>query len=740
NKKAPSLYVKIRLPGSNFKKKTNIIKNSYDPVWDETFTIMGLKDTSSEVQFDLKHHEAFLRELCFGTFKIRLDQLIIQCIDNPCSLDLKIQNQSDWRSKLGWHLEVHLKKSSIQDPNTVQEVIAGFQENPHFTQIAGSSSPVEHSVKVIGGVADAIESQTPLERILGTLLFKLGTVKNIVDELSKVHPYVNAAWHIVSAVLKIIKAQRDRDQEIVELVTAMIDVLSFSEDAQAIDQLYNRQQYLHKMLSQVMPQIWECALFVQEYIADGFAKRLKHQTFSDFIKLITNMKNNLFMLRSSLDSGSVIHTAITSSQILEKVHDMYLRDHLKPAEMDVFYRKECLSGTRQEVMTYILDQLLNTNQRILWMHGPAGSGKSTIATTIANYFVGLHRCGAFVFFDRSRAEASSPKHVIRTIAHQLGLHDPFMQAALVKMIQDEGDIDMLQPSVQFTKLLIQSLHNAQTMHTRPGPIIIIIDALDECGTAQERQTLLQLISKNIIKLPSNYHFFITSRPEQDIVRWFSEKLHIKEMTLDITLQSNQNDVQIFLEQSMAQIQQTRSYLPIDWPGQTAKYALLQRAAGLFIWAYTAITFMELDNDPQGQLEIILSSKNKEEADSSLYSLYETVLQTTNIWRNPGSKISINWHKVLGLLVVANAPLTDVMIDKMLDLKDAQCCYWFFQQIRSLLHWSPGHTVQLLHASIADYLTDKKRCGDKPWFIDVAIYNDIMTKICLHIMKTELHFN
>ncbi|KAH9921271.1 hypothetical protein B0H21DRAFT_827149 [Amylocystis lapponica] len=39
SKEAPSLYVKICLPDSHFEKKTKIIKKSYDPVWDESFTM-----------------------------------------------------------------------------------------------------------------------------------------------------------------------------------------------------------------------------------------------------------------------------------------------------------------------------------------------------------------------------------------------------------------------------------------------------------------------------------------------------------------------------------------------------------------------------------------------------------------------------------------------------------------------------------------------------------------------------
>ncbi|KAH9950831.1 hypothetical protein B0H21DRAFT_881090, partial [Amylocystis lapponica] len=479
---APNLYVKFRFPvsGSDMKpQKTDVIRKSYNPAWNKVFFIKEVKDTSSEVQFDLKC-DSFLslfQKPCFGTVKIGMNQLLLQSKDNLCKLDLEVVNKSDSRSKLGWSLGVQLTMNSVKDTKLIFEAIEGIQRYPHFSEIAGSSTHVAHGVSMIQDALDLVESQTSLVKAVEALLSKLSRVKSLVDDIAKIHPYLNAAWQVVSAIYKIVKAQYDRDQEVTDLVTAMIDAVSFIEDAQMIDQPHNQQQYLHKILSQIMPQI------------NGFVERLRYQTLSDYNQMITDMKNNLFSFRNSLNSGTVVHTAITLSMILENVERSFLIQSLKPAEMDVTHRRHCLSDTRQEMIGSILGELLNiepdTAQRVLWMYGPAGSGKSTLATTIANHFVEQHRRGAFVCFDRSRTEASKPKHVIRTIAYQLGLHDPFMRSALAHSIQEAGDIDTLGLSHQFSKLWVDPLCNAQEMHTRPGPIVVVIDALDECGTVEE---------------------------------------------------------------------------------------------------------------------------------------------------------------------------------------------------------------------------------------------------------------
>ena len=53
-----------------------------------------------------------------------------------------------------------------------------------------------------------------------------------------------------------------------------------------------------------------------------------------------------------------------------------------------------------------------------------------------------------------------------------------------------------------------------------GPIVIVIDALDEYGDVDSRKDLLPLIVEQFSQLPPMFRFLITSRPEQDIVAAF----------------------------------------------------------------------------------------------------------------------------------------------------------------------------------------------------------------------------
>ena len=95
-----------------------------------------------------------------------------------------------------------------------------------------------------------------------------------------------------------------------------------------------------------------------------------------------------------------------------------LSHKLQPAKMDASdpSRAECLPETRTALIDSIAEWAFdpNTHTKVLWLHGLAGSGKSTLSTTIANLFRVMGSLGAFLFFDRAMAERRDPSTVIRT--------------------------------------------------------------------------------------------------------------------------------------------------------------------------------------------------------------------------------------------------------------------------------------------------------------------------------------
>jgi len=108
----------------------------------------------------------------------------------------------------------------------------------------------------------------------------------------------------------------------------------------------------------------------------------------------------------------------------------------------------------------------------------------------------------------------------------------------------------------------------------------VLDALDECGTAEARKELLRVLSEGLAKLPSMFRLLIASRDEPDICTALS---HLGADVRDTPMgdDSTSSDIELlFQRQLSSDIQQ-----------------LVFLSGGLFIWASTTIrlTLWQLHN-------------------------------------------------------------------------------------------------------------------------------------------------
>ena len=104
--------------------------------------------------------------------------------------------------------------------------------------------------------------------------------------------------------------------------------------------------------------------------------------------------------------------------------------------MDASSRPKCLPGTRKEYLDKIMEWVLSdTEPNVLWLHGVAGSGKSTISMSIAEECFSTCRRGAHLFFTRGK---SNPGEVIRTIAFQLASFDSTIAENVRKAVKSKS--------------------------------------------------------------------------------------------------------------------------------------------------------------------------------------------------------------------------------------------------------------------------------------------------------------
>ena len=99
-------------------------------------------------------------------------------------------------------------------------------------------------------------------------------------------------------------------------------------------------------------------------------------------------------------------------------------------------QKRCLEGTREGLLKEICDWINDGEKdtpRIFWLHGPADTGKSSIAHTIAHQFQQLERLGSCFCFDRSRM---AERRHFSTVAKDLANHDKLLRKQLAAIVHD----------------------------------------------------------------------------------------------------------------------------------------------------------------------------------------------------------------------------------------------------------------------------------------------------------------
>ena len=97
------------------------------------------------------------------------------------------------------------------------------------------------------------------------------------------------------------------------------------------------------------------------------------------------------------------------------------------------------------------------------------------------------------------------------------------------------------------------------------------------------------------------------------------------------------------------------------------------------------------------------------------------------------------RRVLGAIVVARERLTDEVLSRLLGLELPKV-QRILSRLHSLLQWSPGKPIIVLHASFPDFLGDPGQCKDSRWYIDMPAHHRRLATACFGIMRDGLRFN
>ena len=160
------------------------------------------------------------------------------------------------------------------------------------------------------------------------------------------------------------------------------------------------------------------------------------------------------------------------------------------------HNSRCLANTRVVLQGQIKEWAMEENGKpIFWLNGMAGTGKSTIARTVAQSFANEGQLGASFFFKKGEGDCGTASKFFTTIATDLITYIPEVIPGITKAIDAEPAISEKTLKDKFEKLILQPLLGTTNAPSNKLGKIIVIDALDECEQEEDIQTILQLLAQ-----------------------------------------------------------------------------------------------------------------------------------------------------------------------------------------------------------------------------------------------------
>lgn len=177
-------------------------------------------------------------------------------------------------------------------------------------------------------------------------------------------------------------------------------------------------------------------------------------------------------------------------------------------------------------------------------------------------------------------------------------------------------------------------------------------------------------------------------------------------------------------------------LPLEWPADETFRTLTDRAAGLFIWASTASTFIQDGHDPRKRLCLLVEEEGTSGAMFGLDALYDTALRAAGKWEDPDFGADV--RAILGVILVARDPISHNVIDKLLCIADDRPSVLTISRLGCVLSQNP--TFRILHPFFTDFLSDRVRCGTDAWFFDLVEHNHFLASHCIDLLQSVRRLN
>jgi hypothetical protein len=460
---------------------------------------------------------------------------------------------------------------------------------------------------------------------------------------------------------------------------------------------------------------------------------------------VNTLKEKSTRLKQNVDL--VITVDIKEQQLLADLERTLNR--IRPPVGSSFDPKICcMPDTRIDVIESLLSFAVSEDatQRLFLLSGVAGSGKSSVATSVANSLHQRGRLSGSFFFKRDSEKLRVPADLVHTLAHSFALHyKPYLDV-LTEVLKSNPTIEDMALSVQFEMLLkkpldkISLMSSTATVHvpsSNQPTVTFIIDALDECDDPPSVSSYLA----ELVGLAPWLKIIVTCRPRDDIeadLRTSGTMRHLNLFTVDAS-----EDILKFTRSRFAPgglLHQLRSQVT-----EEEIQTLAEKSRGLFIWIKTVLSYISslpFAGVKLKEIRNILSSSTAASPEKVIDEVYLRVLRTAG-----GSSYGDAVKNFVGFIYVTsrNRSLPCDGLHAFIPTSDPDIFATpedineLRSKLASVIFMDPKtDALRVCHPSFLDFISTQAR-SQEFWTNSEAL-DMMMAQRCFAIMKAGLTFN
>src|SRR5258706_2660019 len=419
---------------------------------------------------------------------------------------------------------------------------------------------------------------------------------------------------------------------------------------------------------------------------------------------------------------------VDNSFSVARVEQEFLYTRLKRVETGYDLKFCCMGGTRETLLNQMMAWAANETdtRNIYWTHGLPGIGKTAVAHSICERLHNEQRLAGAFFCQRDDANMSEIRNLLPTLMSKLAEVFPPFRSTVAERLR--SDPNLTSRSMK-DYLFLEFIRNLPR-HPKHA-LVFVIDALDECGDAQNRPVLLKVLTEAASHAPW-LKIVVTSRPEDEIQHFFNRLPRSSYSQYDLaTDQEAGADLQTFAR-SQFDLVAKMWCLPTPWPEQRIFDEVISQANGLFIFIRTLDLALKQCEDPDETLKAVLQGSAGTGL-KPLYNLYSSILKARRVPNNA------EFRQVIGVLLTV-APyrtLCEESVAVLAGVRTNLVKKWV-NDLSSLLYRDEAANggIRVRHLSISDFFVSD-HCANQ---VNVEDANVQLGIACLKTILEQLRFN